>query len=333
MVDPEGYSAVTTRTFANSGPAGSNCVAGIRRSWGIMESLGATRQGREKLTEALGLCAAPDSHAAVKADVFAFISAAWQYMAMADYPYPASFLGPMPAWPVKAACASFADVGPSAPDDAVLGAVRAGFNVFYNYTGQAGACFNVSAAGPSTLGAPTAWNFQACTEVCLWGGGRPKEDPRLAPARPPRRPRALLPQMLLPVAQSGTEDMFYPQPWNLTEVVAQCKSQFGVRSRPRWAITTYGGERLDGASNIVYSNGNLDPWSAGGVQTNVSTARDVVAVVIDQGAHHLDLRAPNSADPESVKHARRLEASYIAKWIEQWNDGTGHHHRRSSQVA
>lgn len=113
--------------------------------------------------------------------------------------------------------------------------------------------------------------------------------------------------------------MFYPQPWNLTEVMAQCRDQFGTLARPHWEMTNYGGKRLNGASNIVYSNGNLDPWSAGGVQHNVSVARDVVAVWIDQGAHHLDLRAPNSADPESVKQARRVEASYITKWTEQWH--------------
>lgn len=165
MANPESFSRVATETYSLCSTSGPNCVDGIRRSWGIMESLGASQKGREKLVDALGLCAVPDSADAVTGEVFPFLSAAWQYMAMADYPYAASFLGPMPAWPVSAACSNFAEVGPGASDATVLATVRAAYSVFYNYTGQAGDCFNVSAAGASTLGAPTAWNFQACTEV------------------------------------------------------------------------------------------------------------------------------------------------------------------------
>jgi hypothetical protein len=45
----------------------------------------------------------------------------------------------------------------------------------------------------------------------------------------------------------------------------------------------WGGKRLEAASNIVFSNGLLDPWSGGGVLHNISEARDLVAVVIPEG--------------------------------------------------
>lgn len=45
----------------------------------------------------------------------------------------------------------------------------------------------------------------------------------------------------------------------------------------------------------------------------------LVAVVIPEGAHHLDLMFSNPADPPSVKAARALERAHIKAWIEQAN--------------
>jgi len=52
----------------------------------------------------------------------------------------------------------------------------------------------------------------------------------------------------------------------------------------------------------MFSNGNLDPWSAGGVNGWVNYK--VPYIMIKGGAHHLDLRTPNPADPEDVIWAR-----------------------------
>ena len=67
--------------------------------------------------------------------------------------------------------------------------------------------------------------------------------------------------------------------------------------------------------SIRFSNGLLDPWSGGGVLKTIS--KTLVAVVIPNGAHHLDLRSHNAADPASVKAARELEMKHISMWIEQ----------------
>ena len=66
---------------------------------------------------------------------------------------------------------------------------------------------------------------------------------------------------------------------------------------------------------LVFSNGLLDPWSSGGILRSVS--KSVVALLIPEGAHHLDLRGANENDPDSVKEAREIEQKFIKKWIDQ----------------
>ena len=59
----------------------------------------------------------------------------------------------------------------------------------------------------------------------------------------------------------------------------------GLKPRPNWIHEEF--QDGAGVSNIVFSNGLLDPWSSGGVTTDLSES--VIAVVIPEGAHHLDL--------------------------------------------
>ena len=61
------------------------------------------------------------------------------------------------------------------------------------------------------------------------------------------------------------------------------------------------------------SNGDLDPWSGGGVTKNITDT--LVAITIPEGTHHLDLRANNAFDPKSLLLARSLEVKYMKQWI------------------
>ena len=108
--------------------------------------------------------------------------------------------------------------------------------------------------------------------------------------------------------------MFWPFLANHSAVDAHCLDTLGVRPRREWIGVEFGG-LASSASNIVFSNGDYDPWSSGGVRSNLSDT--VVAVLVEGGAHHLDLFFSNDLDPASVKAARRIELEHVARWISE----------------
>jgi len=86
-------------------------------------------------------------------------------------------------------------------------------------------------------------------------------------------------------------------------------------------------------TNIVWSNGALDPWSGGGhyahgdnggitgepVQ-NLTADGSSIALPIKNGGHHLDLMFPTAGDPQSVLDARVVEEKMIRRWCQQHYD-------------
>jgi pimeloyl-ACP methyl ester carboxylesterase len=116
------YNSIVTRTFNSA-----NAIAGqaIYNSWGVMATLANTQAGRNSLSSWFQLCENQiNSPSDVTNTVYNWISNAISYMAMADYPYPASFLGPMPAWPVAAAAAFLTDA--NAPPKELISALQQG---------------------------------------------------------------------------------------------------------------------------------------------------------------------------------------------------------------
>jgi lysosomal Pro-X carboxypeptidase len=83
----------------------------------------------------------------------------------------------------------------------------------------------------------------------------------------------------------------------------------------------YGGKSLEGASNIVFSNGGFDPWSTGGVLPgDVPASSSLETVFLPEGAHHLDFMFSHPEDPPSVLEARQHEKAAIVAWAaEAWS--------------
>ncbi|CAL5041696.1 unnamed protein product [Urochloa decumbens] len=128
-------------------------------------------------------------------------------------------------------------------------------------------------------------------------------------------------EMIMPMTTSH-ESMFPPSTFSYDESSDACFQSNGVRPRPHWITTEYGGYRIDKVlkrfgSNIIFSNGMRDPWSRGGVLKNISSS--IVALVTEKGAHHLDLRYATKDDPDWVVEQRRQEVEIIQGWIDQYH--------------
>lgn len=158
-----------------------------------------------------------------------------------------------------------------------------------------------------------------------------------------------------PSLPRGVETYFQFVEYMNGTVTLPCDDPDGIFGYPQdasdpwsmWYDTVYGGRHISVASNIVFSNGLLDPWSAAGVYgtspcsattpftdaeilyyKNVPglmvqnvTKNDVLAVVMELGGHHTDLMYTNStADPPCIREGRQVEQEAISRWINQFWD-------------
>ncbi|XP_065059079.1 lysosomal Pro-X carboxypeptidase-like [Rhopilema esculentum] len=274
----ETFYDIVSQDFYKAG--GTSCTSLIRKSWDIIAQYGQSAGGRGWLNSIFKLCH-PLEQASDTTRLSTWLSSVWSNLAMVDYPYPAAFLEPLPAWPIKVVCSHLQNPEVAGVD--LLKSISAAVNVYVNYTGEA-TCFNTERQAEKSLG-DRGWDFQACTE------------------------------QVMPLCTGGEHNIFPDWQWNFDAYAKQCYSQWGVTTRAYWVESEYGGKNLKAASNIVFSNGNLDPWSGLGVLEKPSPS--VVTVMIDQGAHHLDLRRRNPNDPESVIKAREIEKANIKLWIAQ----------------
>jgi lysosomal Pro-X carboxypeptidase len=82
--------------------------------------------------------------------------------------------------------------------------------------------------------------------------------------------------MVFPISSNGTSDMFPPSYFNEAAWAGYCQSAYQVTPRPDWIPIYYGATNIQAASNIIFSNGMLDPWRGGGVQESLSGLLPVI---------------------------------------------------------
>ncbi|VDM84357.1 unnamed protein product [Strongylus vulgaris] len=133
-------------------------------------------------------------------------------------------------------------------------------------------------------------------------------------------------EMVMPLCGSGwPNDFFWKDcPFTIEGAAQNCKTWFQKAGfdrsmlRPHWASQNYG-TAFPSASNIVFSNGFLDPWSGGGWSLKPKIEGSLVSIILKEGAHHYDLRGAHPDDTEEVKEVRQMEKAHIKKWIQKAN--------------
>ncbi|RWS14071.1 lysosomal Pro-X carboxypeptidase-like protein, partial [Dinothrombium tinctorium] len=261
------------------------CAQSIRNSWDAIKNIGSSESGLSWLSDTFHLCKPLQT-----GDIKNFISwlvSTYENLAMVDYPNPSNFLAPLPAYPINATCSHLKN--PNQAEKPLLRQLYKAISVFYNYTGQA-KCNDIS-GDVASLGTK-GWDFQSCTE------------------------------MVMPVCSDGVQDMFFHRPWNITQVKIDCLKQWKVLPEPFKAELIFGGKNISAASNIIFSNGDRDPWSAGGVLHSLSES--LIYIGIPHACHHEDLRPAGPNDPPSLIQARQKEIKIIKRWVIDYYERIGY---------
>ncbi|XP_065184576.1 dipeptidyl peptidase 2-like [Sycon ciliatum] len=264
----------------------SQCPIRVRSGYTMLLDTVKTMSGLDKVTQLFHLC--KPLTALSLPHFLLWARNAFTIMAMADYPYPASFLGSLPAYPINDACNTILG-----GDDALSGLANATVR-FYDATatGSHTQCHDldkeyITCADATGCGNMAQWDIQICLQVRLASGTNNKTD------------------------------MFPPiEPWTDSVYEAYCAKKYGsgLAYNTDFYNINFWTDQIRGASNLIFSNGDLDPWRYGGVY-GTDLPSTVYPIIVKGGAHHLDLRGSDKRDPATVTAARDVEKLIIADWL------------------
>ncbi|KAH7725806.1 PCP-1.1 protein [Aphelenchoides avenae] len=302
------FDAITKKTFLDAGCNEQAIVQGFN----AIHQLGQSQTGWKQLEQIFNVSTdSPITSAEDAGYVEGWVREAFEYMAMTDYPYPSSFLEPMPGWPVKEAC-KFLSTPPLNKKDYVGMATRMANAAFVYYGKNKTHCV-VEACGDEGTGgldggkvrdpkAYLAWPFQECTQMTIYSCSQgPPND-------------------FFSKDCNDTNFISYSEDECKNEILNEIQGYAGNKTdfKPYFVRDEYG-YNLTSLRNVIFTNGNLDPWSGGGITTAHlaadAKAYGVYVYTVEGSAHHLDLRAPNTCDPEPIKALRYQIVGILKCWL------------------
>lgn len=130
--DSNNFARIVTDVYKNES---TTCSSLVRQGFLELQAKSQTAQGRQEIATAMQLCYVPSSPDDAMS-LYGFVVNGLETMCQYGYPYASSFETPLPAYPFKIACQQML------ANKTPLRSLYSAANVFYNFTGSAGPCFN-----------------------------------------------------------------------------------------------------------------------------------------------------------------------------------------------
>ena len=281
--DGESYWRVVTHDATPAGGSVAGCDAAIRSTLGLALQMLKSPSTAQAVVQAFRLCGVPPT----PDDLGYFIQAQFDSMAMGSYSFSTYYIAgtvchPAPPFPMRKACGLM--MPRAATVAGQLDQLYRSISVIANLS--AVPCYNTSDVGKSVTS--PAWDFMVCTSALF------NEIPYFA--------------------ANGKSDMFWQQPkYDRKRMDQHCRKAWG--KTPRWDHFQHdlSVASIPFSSNIVFANGALDPWHSGGILNNVSSS--IVAYMIPDAGHHLDLFFADPTDGPGVRWVRRRQLEHIRRWM------------------
>ena len=104
-VTPDAYDIIASGSYAASGAGDVEgaCFEFVSDGFAALESMREQSDSYQAISDIFNLCAVPSGPLEVQS-LINTLNDSIGTMAMVNYPYPTSFVEPLPAWPVSAAC-------------------------------------------------------------------------------------------------------------------------------------------------------------------------------------------------------------------------------------
>ncbi|KAJ7378638.1 Dipeptidyl peptidase 2 [Desmophyllum pertusum] len=243
------------KDFLNADP---DCPGYVVTAFEMLEMLkNQGSKGLAELSRLFKLCKPLESTEQIH-HLLGWIRNAFTNLAMGDYPYPTNFLAPLPGHPVNVACKIMASASYKLQGLADVTAM------VYNGTNGTLTCLDpdteyIECADPTGCGLgpdSRALDYQVHQMVNTYHDSLQNNKTNIF---------QVCSELALHVAGSNNKtDMFSPLPWTPDMIAKYCQEKWGVTKRPGWITTQLWGKDIASASNIIFSNGDLDPWRLGG---------------------------------------------------------------------